>query len=82
MNGLVFARHWRHKIVRGRARPAALPIHDRRGTQMRLGEFFLLILLHYKWVFLAIWIATVIYWFVSQVLPIDQQIIEPEPNEP
>ena len=82
MNGFVFRLHRRQKSVRGRTRPAALPTRDRMGLLKRLGELSLLVLLHYKWVLLVIWIAAIIFWVVSEVLLIEPEIFEADPEEP
>ena len=81
MNGFVFPLHRRQKSVRGRTRPAALPTRDRRGLLKRLGELLLLVLLHYRWVLLVIWIATIIFWFVFEVLLIELEILKADPEE-
>jgi hypothetical protein len=81
MNGFIFPLHRRQKIVHGRTRPAALPTPDRRGLLKRLGELLLLVLLHYKWVLLVIWIAAIIFWFVSELLLIELEIPEADPEE-
>ena len=45
--------------------------HKRDGLGKRITEFLILLLLHYKWLFLAAWIAGVIFWFVSELLLVE-----------
>jgi len=63
-------------------RPTLLSTRDHRGLQKRLGELLLFILFQYKWVLLVVWIAAIFFWFVTEVLLVELEILEPEPKEP
>ena len=81
MNSRLFPLHRRQKIVYGRTRPAVLPTPHRLGLQKRLGKLLLFILVHYKWVLLVTWIAAIIFWFVTEVLLVELEVLEAEPKE-
>lgn len=42
--------------------------HKRVALGKRITEFLILLLLHYKWLLLGVWIAGVIFWLVSELL--------------
>ena len=74
MNSPLFSlRRWQ-KIVRGGVNPAAFQISLRSALKEKDG-LLLLVLLYYKRVLLIIWIVAVIFWFVSEVLLVDPEVI-------
>gem|GEM_PF-3783549 len=45
--------------------------NKRDALGKRIAAFLILLLLHYKWLFLAAWIAGVIFWLMSEFLLIE-----------
>lgn len=50
--------------------------NKRDAPGKRITEFLILLLLHYKWLLLAAWIAGVIFWLVSELLLIEPATLD------
>ena len=81
MNSPLFSLHRSQKIVSGEINAAAFQPSLRSSLKANGCGLLLFALLNYKRVLLIFWIAVVIFWFVSEVLLVDPEIIDAEPNE-
>ena len=51
-------------------------LSKRKSVRKRIGEFLLWLLLHYKYLFVVIWIAFIIFWLVFEVFLTESERVD------